>query len=85
MKKKIEEGIVPITKENIPQFLKSNLDKISLDIQRTFKSKTTNVKITQTNIVTKVIIQFRGDSDLRFQHLKKLYKNICKKELIEEN
>ncbi len=85
MKKKIEEGIVPITKENIPQFLKSNLDKISLDIQRTFKSKTTNFKITQTNIVTKVIIQFRGDSDLRFQHLKKLYKNICKKELIEEN
>lgn len=85
MKKKIEEGIVPITKENIPQFLKSNLDKISYDIQKTFRSKTTNVKITQTNIVTKVVIQFRGESDLRFQHLKKLYKNICKKELIEEN
>jgi len=85
MKKKIEEGVVPITKENIPQFLKSNLDKISLDMQKTFKSKTANVKITQTNIVTKVIIQFRGESDLRFQHLKELYKNICKKELIEEN
>jgi len=85
MKKKIEEGIVPITKENIPQFLKSNLDKISYDIQKTFKSKTTNVKITQTNIVTKIVIQFRGETDLRFQHLKELYKNICKKELVEDN
>ncbi len=85
MKKKIEEGAVPITKENIPQFLKSNLDKISTDLQKSFSSKTTTVRVSQTNILTKVTIQFRGDQDGRFSQLKKLYKTLCKKELIEDN
>ena len=81
MKKKIEEGLVPITKENIPQFLKSNLDKISQDMEQLFKSKTTSIKVSQTNIITKVIFQFRGPDDHRFDQLKKLYQAICKKDL----
>lgn len=81
MKKKIEEGLVPITKENIPQFLKSNLDKISQDMEQLFKSKTTSIKVSQTNIITKVIFQFRGPDDHRFDQLKKLYQAICQKDL----
>jgi len=81
MKKKIEEGSVPITKENIPQFLKSRLDNISSDFQGFFDDKTTNVKIVQTNVVTQVTFQFKGSIDDRFQNLKELYKQICQKEL----
>ena len=81
MRKKIEEGTVPITKENIPQFLKSKLDNISSDFKTFFKDNTTNVKITQTNIVTQVTFQFKGSVDHRFDNLKDLYKQICKKDL----
>jgi ParB family chromosome partitioning protein len=81
MRKKIEEGDVPITKENLPQFLKSKLDTISQDIQSVFKDKTTNVKIVQTNVVTRVTIQFRGSIDQRFDHLSDLYKQICHKDI----
>jgi ParB family chromosome partitioning protein len=81
MKKKIEEGSVPITKENIPQFLKSRLDNISSDFKGFFDDKTTNVKIIQTNVVTQVTFQFKGSIDDRFQNLKELYKQICQKEL----
>lgn len=84
MRKKIEEGLVPITKENIPQFLKSNLDKISQDIQKSFNSQTTSVRVTQTNILTKVTIQFRGLNENRFKQLKDFYKKICDKELLED-
>jgi ParB family chromosome partitioning protein len=83
MKKKIEEGIVPITKENLPQFLKSKLDVIGSDIESIFDTKTTKVKIIQTNIVTRVTFQFRGDIDKRYDELKTLYKSVCKKELID--
>ena len=81
MKKKIEEGTVPITKENLPQFLKSRLDNISSDMKNTFDDRTTNVKITQTNVITQVTFQFKGTIDQRFQNLQELYKQICKKEL----
>ncbi len=83
MKRRIEEGTVPITKENMPQFLKSRLDVISTDFQSFFKNKTTSVKVSQTNIVTKVIFQFKGPNDDRFEQLKKLYKTVCGKDLIE--
>lgn len=81
MRKKIEEGDVPITKENLPQFLKSKIDNISQDMQSIFNKKTTSVKIVQTNILTKVTFQFKGPIDQRFEELSNLYKQICKKEL----
>ena len=81
MRKKIEEGSVPITKENLPQFLKSKIDNISQDFQSFFNHKTTSVKIVQTNVLTKVTFQFKGPVDQRFDELKNLYKQICKKEL----
>ena len=81
MRKKIEEGDVPITKENLPQFLKSKIDNIGQDMQSVFNNKTTSVKIVQTNILTKVTFQFKGQIDQRFDELKNLYKQICKKDL----
>jgi len=81
MRRKIEEGDVPITKENLPQFLKSRIDNIGNDIQSAFEDKTTSVKITQTNVLTKVTFQFKGPVDHRFENLKTLYQQICKKEL----
>lgn len=81
MRRKIEEGDVPITKENLPQFLKSRIDNIGNDIQSAFEDKTTSVKITQTNVLTKVTFQFKGPVDQRFENLKTLYQQICKKEL----
>ncbi len=81
MRKKIEEGDVPITKENLPQFLKSKIDNISQDLESFFDNKTTSVKIVQTNILTKVTFQFKGPIDQRFDELKTLYKQICKKDL----
>ena len=84
MKKKIEEGSVPITKENIPQFLKSRLDNISLDMKNFFDDNTTHVKITQTNVATQVTFQFKGSVDQRFDNLKGLYKQICQKDLSEQ-
>jgi len=83
MKHKIEEGKVPITRENMPQFLKSKLDIISSDFQSFFNNKTTTVKVSQTNIVTKVVFQFKGPNDGRFDQLKKLYKTVCGKDLID--
>jgi len=85
MRKQIEEGTVPITKENLPQFLKSRLDNISTDLKTFFKDNTTNVKITQTNVVTQVTFQFKGPVDKRFENLKDLYKQICKKDLTNPN
>ncbi|MDD4976659.1 MAG: ParB/RepB/Spo0J family partition protein [Bacteriovorax sp.] len=82
MRKKIEEGVVPITKENLPQFLKSKMDNIGSDMKDFFKDKTTNIKITQTNMVTQVTFQFKGTVDQRFENLKSLYKQICQKDLI---
>ena len=81
MRKKIEEGDVPITKENLPQFLKSKIDNISQDMQSVFNKKTTSVKIVQTNVLTKVTFQFKGPIDQRFDELKNLYKQVCKKDL----
>jgi len=81
MRKKIEEGTVPITKENLPQFLKSKLDNISEDIEKSFNDKTTKVKIVQTNVLTKVTFQFRGPVDNRFENLKSLYRQICRQEI----
>jgi ParB family transcriptional regulator, chromosome partitioning protein len=81
MRKKIEEGDVPITKENLPQFLKSHLDNISTDIQSFFNDQNTDVKIVQTNTVTRVTFQFKGSVDHRFENLKNLYKEICHKEI----
>lgn len=82
MRKKIEQGDVPITKENLPQFLKSRLDNISIDLESTFPEKTTKVKVVQTNILTRVTIQFSGPVDQRFENLKNLYKEICHKDFI---
>jgi ParB family chromosome partitioning protein len=81
MRKKIEEGDVPITKENLPQFLKSKLDTIGQDIQTFFNDKTTSVKVVQTNVVTRVTFQFKGPIDKRFDHLQNLYKQICNKDI----
>lgn len=81
MRKKIEEGNVPITKENLPQFLKSRLDNIGHDIQSVFDEKSASVKIVQTNVVTRVTFQFKGPIDKRFDNLKTLYKQICNKEI----
>lgn len=81
MRQKIEEGLVPINKENIPQFLKSRLDNISEDLESVFDDKTTKVKISQTNIYTRVVFQFRGSVENRFDQLSELYKQICKKNL----
>jgi len=87
MKKKIEEGNVPITKENLPQFLKSKMDTISSDFENIFEDKTTKVKIAQTNIVTRVTFQFRGPVDLRYKNLKKLYQELTNKKIsdIDDN
>ncbi len=81
MRQKIEEGKIPITKENLPQFLKSRLDTIGSDMANIFENKTTQVKISQTNIYTRVTFQFRGPIDQRFEQLQQLYKQICKKDL----
>lgn len=81
MKKKIEEGDVPITKETIPLFLKSKIDNISQDLQSIFNLKTTSVKIIQTNVLTKVTFQFKGPADKRFDELNNLYRQICRKEI----
>ena len=81
MRKKIEEGTVPITKENLPQFLKSKLDIISADLESFFDDKTSKVKIVQTNVLTRVIFQFKGPIDHRYENLKELYKTVCKREI----
>lgn len=81
MRQKIEEGQIPITKDNLPQFLKSRLDSIGSDMASIFKNKTTQVKVSQTNIYTRVVFQFRGPIEDRFQQLSELYKQICNKEL----
>jgi len=81
MKKKIEEGMVPITKENIHHFLKSKLDMVGESIRNKFDSKTTKVKIIQSNMATKVTIQFRGPPDDRTKQLEQLYRVICGKKI----
>ena len=81
MRQKIDEGLIPINKENIPQFLKSRLDNISTDMESIFDDKTTKVKISQTNIYTRVVFQFRGPVEKRFAELSELYKQVCKKDL----
>jgi ParB family chromosome partitioning protein len=81
MRQKIDEGLVPITTENIPQFLRSRMDTIGKDFEDTFEEKTTKVKISQTNVYTKVIFQFKGPLDQRFEQLQILYQEICKKPL----
>ena len=81
MRQKIDEGLIPINKENIPQFLKSRLDNISNDLESIFDNKTTRVKISQTNIYTRVVFQFQGPVEKRFEQLAELYKEICKKDL----
>ncbi|MFA6250367.1 MAG: ParB/RepB/Spo0J family partition protein [Candidatus Shapirobacteria bacterium] len=81
MRKKIEEGEVPITKENLPQFLKSKLDNIGADLESFFQDKTSKVKITQTNVLTKITFQFRGNPEKRFDNLKNLYFHLTNKEI----
>ena len=85
MRKKIDEGIVPITKENLPLFLKSRLDTISNDVESFFDDKTTKVKVIQTNVITRVTFQFRGPIDHRFEELKQLYQKVCSKNLDSKN
>ena len=77
MKKKIEEGQVPITKENLPQFLKSKFDDIGTDLQSNFAGNQNNVKISQTTTVTRVVIQFKGPVEQRFTNIQTLYQKIC--------
>ena len=79
MRQKIDEGLIPINKENIPQFLKSRLDNISSDLESIFDNKTTKVKISQTNIYTRVVFQFQGPVEKRFEQLGELYKKFVKK------
>ncbi|OGL52344.1 hypothetical protein A3K55_00475 [Candidatus Shapirobacteria bacterium RBG_13_44_7] len=81
MRQKIEEGTVPITKENLPHFLKSKLDNISGDLESAFGNHATKVKISQTNVVTRITFQFRGPIDQRFEGLKTLYHKLCQKDL----
>ncbi|MBU1130310.1 ParB/RepB/Spo0J family partition protein [Patescibacteria group bacterium] len=81
MKKKIEEGEVPITKENIPQFLKSNLDNITKNMKALFAPEITNIKIIQTNVVTRITIQFKGSTDERLENLNILYQKLCNKKI----
>lgn len=85
MRKKIEEGTVPITKENLPQFLKSKLDNISTDLESAFGDKTTKIKINQTNVLTRVTFQFRGQIEHRYENLRSLYKYVCNKDLPTED
>ncbi len=85
MKKKIEEGEVPITKENLPLFLRSHLDTISDDFSKVFKNKYTKVKIAQSNVLTKVTFQFKGSLDERFEELRWLYHKVCEKELAKDD
>lgn len=82
MRRKIEEGSVAITKENLPHFLKSKIDHIGTEIESAFHDDNTKVKIIQTNVVTRVTFQFKGPVDHRFENLKNLYKQLCKKDLI---
>lgn len=84
MRKKIEEGTVPITKENLPQFLKSKLDNISTDLEAVFKDQTAKVKISQTNVFTRIVFQFRGPVDHRFKLLQTLYHLLLNKEIQTE-
>jgi ParB family transcriptional regulator, chromosome partitioning protein len=81
MKKRIEEGMVPITKENLHHFLKSKLDAVGESIQNRFDQKSTKVKIVQSNMATKVTIQFSGPVDQRTKQLESLYKIICGKKI----
>lgn len=81
MKKRIEEGMVPITKENLHHFLKSKLDVVSNSIKNKFDKEKTKVKIVQSNMATKVTIQFRGPGDERTKQLEKLYQIICGKKI----
>lgn len=81
MRKKIEEGEVPITKENIPLFLRSHLDDITQDFSKVFNSPLTKVKIVQSNVLTKVTFQFKGDQESRLQELEKLYQSLLGKPL----
>jgi ParB-like chromosome segregation protein Spo0J len=81
MRKKIEEGDIPITKENLPQFLKSKLDHIATDMESIFEDNTTKVKIIQTNVLTRVIFQYKGPLDNRFEKLNKLYSQLLKKDI----
>ncbi len=81
MKKKIEEGDVPITKENLPQFLKSKLDNIEKDFESVFDDKNSKVKITQTNVFTRITFQFQGQIDNRFEKIKTLYQKLLDKEI----
>ncbi len=85
MRKKIEEGTVPITKENLPLFLKSKLDNISNDLESVFDNKTTKVRISQTNVVTRIVFQFRGPIQDRFNGLQQLYQQLCHKEIKSES
>jgi len=81
MKKRIEEGMVPITKENLHHFLKSKLDVVSESIKNKFNKEKTKVKIIQSNVATKVTIQFRGSGSERTKQLEKLYEILCGKKI----
>lgn len=84
MRKKIEQGEVPITKENLPLFLKSKLDDISEDMEHLFSNSSTKVKVIQTNVITKVTFQFRGNLDDRFLQLKTLYSGLTGKDILKD-
>jgi len=84
MRKKIDEGEVTITKENLPQFLNSRLDDIGHDFQSILSNKNSKVKISQTNVLTKVTFQFRGTAEDRFKELQGLYQHVTGKLLLKE-
>ena len=81
MRQKIEEGEIPITTENLPRFLRSQMDNIATDFQSYFDHHYARVKISQTNILTQVTFQFRGPLDERYQLLANLYQKLTEKKL----
>ncbi len=84
MRQKIEDGEVNITKENLPLFIKSRLDDLGSELQTLCQKSSSKVKITQTNVLTKVTFQFRGTAEDRFSELKNLYHHLTNKELTKE-
>jgi len=84
MKKRLEEGDIPIIKENLPQFIRSHFDQLSQDLLASFGEKITkesNVKITQSKYSTKITFQFNGNPEETSQGVSKLYQAICGKPL----
>ena len=72
-----------ILETDFDNFLNNTFDDNleTFPIESFFDDKTVNVKIIQTNTVTRVTFQFKGPVDHRFENLKSLYKEICHQEI----